>query len=104
MIGISLHEVLMVFLGGIESPELRHLGHDRLTEHLSVLKLLDVSFRDPLLLGVFPEDCRTVLFTPIRTLPVQLGGIVSDREKYLEKLPVGKLRRIEGNLDRFRVS
>ena len=47
---ISYQKILMVGLGWIEPFQRHHLGHDRSTEYLGVVQLLDVRIRNPLLL------------------------------------------------------
>ena len=42
--------------------------------------------------------------TGIRALTIELCGIVGCREKDLQKLPIGDLSGIEGDLDRFGVA
>src|SRR5437870_8915808 len=91
----------MIFLSRVKTLESRNLGDDGLMEYFGVVQLLDVRFRDPLLLSVFIEDHGTILLAPVRTLAVQRDRIVRHGEEYLEQLSVGYLRRVECDLNRF---
>ena len=61
----------------------------------------DVILRDLVLLLAAIEDRRAVLASGVRTLPVQLGGIMRHIEKHLQQLLIGNLLGVEMDTHRF---
>jgi len=71
-----LQILLVIFLGGIELYGGHNLGHDRLGV---AMRLIERFLRGLGLRRLFrgmEEDGGTILCAPVRTLTVQLGGIV----------------------------
>ena len=91
----------MIGFRWIEHIQWLHLRHDRSTENLRLIQLIDICLSNPLLIGAVEKDCRAVLRPDIRPLPIQLGRVVGDREKDLQNLSVRNLPGIETNLDSF---
>ena len=94
----------MVVFGRIERAQRRDLRHDRTRECLRLRQLRNVRLRFALLLVARIKDRRAILRPMVRTLAIQLRGIVRDREKDLHQLPVRDLRRIEHDLHGLRVA
>ena len=94
----------MILLGRIEVLVELDLGDDWSIVHMRLVELGDISLGDARLLGIGRENCRAILSPGIRSLAVELGRIVGDREINLQDTAVADLARIEGDPDRFRVS
>src|SRR5690242_9110421 len=90
-----LEVALVVVLGAVERRCRRDLGDDRAVE--AGLHAVAHLGRDAGLLGVVEEDRRAVLRADVRSLAVELRGIVQ-REELLDELLVGDLGRIEVDL------
>src|SRR5215467_10551856 len=101
MVRVQFYKMLVVSLRWVKARERGYLGDDRLLEDLRFIELLDIRLGDAFLLIVLVEDCRAVLVAVIRSLPVQLRGIVRDAEEDLEQRAVGDLRGIVGDFDRL---
>ena len=100
----AFHIVLVVILGRPELGALDHLGDDRLAaEALGGGELGDVLLGRLRLLGRAAEDGRAVLVADVRTLAVELRGVV-DHEEPFEQLAVRDLRRVEGHLHHLRMA
>ena len=99
-----LHRVLVVRLGRIEGLQGNDLGYDRILEDPGFIELCDVRLGNPLLLVGATENGGTVLSALVGTLPVQLCGVVSHREKDAKQLAVSDFGRIVRNLDRLRMT
>ena len=100
----AFHVVLVVILGRPELGAFDHLGDDRLpAEALRSGELGDVLLGGLRLLGRAAEDGRAVLVAHVRTLAVELRGVV-DHEKPFQQLAVGDLRRVERHLHHFCVA
>ena len=82
----------MIALRRIERAARLDSGDDRLLEPVRLIELGDVGLGDVRLLGVGWEDRRAILGAGIRALPVELSGIVHDREENLEHPPIADLR------------
>src|SRR5436309_7160776 len=93
--------VLMVAFSFVKTGQADHLRHDWPLEYFGLIELSDVSLRDPFLLFVCDKDGRSILGAFVRSLPVQLRGIVRDREKYFQKLAIRNLGGIVDDSDRF---
>src|SRR4051812_18004561 len=91
--------ILVIRLGWIERLQRRHLGGDRARKYFLLSQLRDIGLGYALLLVVGIEDRRAVLRSLVRTLAVQLRGIVRNREKHSQQLAVCNLRRIEDHLN-----
>src|SRR5579862_9368475 len=100
----ALFQILLVIvLGGMELNRWHDLGHDRLLEASRLFQLL---FRKPgfaFLLRSVKEDRRAVLRSIIRTLAVELGGIVVLPEHF-EQFLVGELGGVVVHFDRLCVA
>src|SRR5580698_5503306 len=96
--------ILVIRLGWIEALQRDYLGHDRTGKNLRLIQLRNVGFGNPFLLIVGVENRRAILGPAVRTLPVQLRGIVGHGEKHPQQLAVGNFRRIVNNLHRFGVA
>src|SRR5580693_9879159 len=95
----ALFEVLLVIvLGAVERPGGGDLGHHRLAMAAGGFELRLRRARGLLLGGIEEEDRGAVLGPPVRTLAVELGGVVVVPEG-LEQLIVGDPGGIEPNLD-----
>src|SRR3546814_17584207 len=72
-------EILMIGLGWVEAAAFEP-RHDRHLEGVRARQLRDIRSRRLLLRCRLREDRRTIARPAIRPLPVELRGIVSDRE------------------------
>src|SRR5262245_26376756 len=86
--GVALDEVLVVALGRTKTVERHHRGHDWRVEDARGVQLPDVGFSGRLLLGVAIKDCGAVLRSDVRALTIELGWIVSHREKHFQQSPI----------------
>ena len=98
---MAREEVLVVALGGVEILERNNLGHNRSRENFGFVELIDSGPRGLPLVLVGIKDRRTILASPVRTLAVQLGGIVRHGEEDREQVAVGNLGWVVGNLHRL---
>ena len=73
----------MVRFGRMEGLPRLDAGDNRGQKHAGLGKLLDIRSGATLLHRILREYRRTVLRADIIALPVQLGGIMRDREKHL---------------------
>ena len=69
----------MIVLGRIEGPVGLDLCDDRSIECVRLVQLGDIGLGNALLLGIGGENCRTILGAEIRSLAVELGRIMGDR-------------------------
>src|SRR5271166_223899 len=88
VVRITLKKILMVLLGGVKMRQRHHLGDDWPGKSLAPLKPGDIGLRLALLLFVGVEDYRAVLGPGIRTLPVELGRVVSNKKENPQQLIV----------------
>src|SRR5207253_7139346 len=100
---MARQEVLVVALGGVEILERNNLGHNRSRENFGFVELIDSGPRGLPLVLVGIKDRRTILASPVRTLAVQLGGVVCYREENPEQVAVRNLGWIVGDLHRLGV-
>src|SRR3954471_4260714 len=91
--------ILVIRLGWIERPQRGYLGGERGGKYFLLSQLRDIVLGYALLLVVGIEDRRAVLRSLVRTLAVQLRGIVRNREKHSQQFTVCNLRRIEDHLN-----
>ena len=96
--------VLVIGLGCIESLQRNYLGHDGALEDLGFFELCDIRLGDPLLLVAAIENGRTILGAFVRTLPVQLRGVVGHREEDPKQLAEGDFGRVIDDLHRLRMT
>ena len=100
----SFFEVALVVLFGLpEGSGRRDLSGDRLAEGAGGVEFGDLRpCLGCLLVGVGKDDAA-VLRSPVRTLAIDLGGIV-EREECVEKCLIGEAGRVKRNLNDFRVA
>ena len=70
--------ILVIGLCRIEGFQRHDLSHDLPRENLSMIELGDVGFRNSLLFVAVVKNRRAILRPLVRTLPIQLRGIVCD--------------------------
>src|ERR1700719_2654359 len=99
--GIPGRIVLVISLGLIEGLQRDDLGDDWTVEDMGLVQLVDVGLGHALLLVIGVKDRRAVLPARVRTLPIQLRRVVSDREKDLDDLTVSDSARGVDDLDGF---
>ena len=80
--------VLMVGLRGIKGTQRNYLSYDRTLENFGLLQLRDIRIRNALLFVVSIKDGGTILGAVVRSLPVQLSGIVRHGKEHLKELPI----------------
>ena len=95
--------ILMVGLRRKKNLQRSDLGHDRLAVDLGGVELGDIGVCDLLLLVGRGEDRRAILRAGVRSLAVQLGRVVRDREEDLQQLAVADLLRVVFDLHGFGV-
>src|SRR5208337_2837626 len=101
VVGMQRRIVLVISLRRIERLEGNHLRHDRARKSLGLVELSNVGLRDALLVGAVVKNRRAILRALVRSLAVQLRGIVRHGEVHFQELPVGDLRGIVNNLHGF---
>src|ERR1700676_301207 len=69
-------KILVVGLGRIEALQRIDTRDDPVAEHVGLIQLGNIRQRSLLLGLVSEEDLRAILRAGVRTLPIQLGGIV----------------------------
>ena len=89
----------MIPLGFVERLQRLERGDDRGVERVRAVQLGDVRLGHAALLRRAVEDGRPILPAHVVTLPVQLGGIVRDREEHLQDAPERDPRRVVAHLD-----
>ena len=94
---------MMTGLGSVERLPRNDLRHNRTRKRPGLIQLGDACLRDVFLLIIAVEDHRPVLAAGVWPLTIQLRRVVGNREKHFEKLSVGNVRRVEGNLYEFGV-
>src|ERR1035438_9107390 len=94
----------MISLRRIERAQRDHFGHDGGWEHFGCVDPADVGLGGLFLVLVGVEDDGAVLSADVGALAIFLGGVVGDGEKDLQKLAIGDLGRIVGDLDGFGVT
>src|SRR5271155_1134393 len=94
----------MIVLGGIEGREGHDFGNDWTRIDLGCGKLRDVGFGDLFLFVRGVEDRRAILRAGVRTLTVELRGVVDHGKIDHQKLAVGDLGRVVDDADGFGVS
>jgi len=77
---VPREKVLVIVLSREEGSARLDDGDDRGVERMRIVELGDVGFRNPSLFNRCREDRRTILGTRVRSLPVELGRIMGDRE------------------------
>jgi len=102
-VGIPLEVVLVLRLGLPEGPGLRHLGDHLARPQAGRVHVGDGVLGDLLLLVIEVEDGRPVAGPDVVALPVP-GRRVMDLEEELQQVPVGRLLRVEDDLDRLGVA
>src|SRR6266851_3681190 len=100
---MQCHVILVVILGGVELSARLDFGYDRSVIDARLIELRDIGLRDPRLLSVRWEDCRTILRTDVRALTVQLRRIMGDRKVDLQNASVADLARVKCDAHRFRM-
>src|SRR5438045_9020656 len=93
---MTAREVLMVGLRRIKSPAFDSSGDWRLVDMRSI-EARDERLGEPSLVGRLREDGGPIAVPDIRTLAVDLGGIMSDREIDLQQSCIADLRRVIGD-------
>ena len=97
-----IHKVILVIaFRYVKRLEWDHLGYDLPAKNFSLVQLLNIGLRDPLLFIVRVEDYRPILCAGVGPLPIQFSGIMRDRKEHLEQLTIGDLGRIVSDADRF---
>jgi hypothetical protein len=94
----------VVILGRIEFQIRLDLGNDGGIVDVRLVELGDIGLGDTRLLGAGREDRRAILDAVVRTLAVELGRIMGDREINLEDAPVADLVGVEADPDRLGVA
>ncbi len=94
-------EILMVALRRIEGPVRLDGGDDGGVVEAGLVQLVDIGFGHARVLGAGGKDRRAVLRAGIRSLTVQFGRIVGDREINLQQLAIADFLGIEGDADRL---
>ena len=89
IVGMARRVILMIWLGRIESRQRYDLGDDAARKYLGLTELRDISFGNPFLFVAVVEDYRSILTALIRTLAVELGGVVGHGKEYLKNSPIG---------------
>src|SRR5215831_1467344 len=97
-------KVLMVVLGCVELPIRLDLGDDCPIEDARLVELSDIGLGDPRLLGIRRKDCRAILCADIRTLAIELGWIMDDREINLQDPSIADLAGVERDPHGFRMA
>src|SRR5215471_10975471 len=77
--GIMESVVLVIVFRAVEALQRRDLSNDRRGEDLGPVQLGNIVGCDALLLVIRVEDGRTVRSTNVRSLPIELRGIVDHR-------------------------
>src|SRR5277367_1163414 len=95
-----LQILLVVFLGTPEGLRRHHLGDDRLLERFLLSQAGNCRFRRCLLLRRMKKYHAAILCSPVRTLAVELGGVVQFK-KQIQQALVAYLRRIELHVHHF---
>jgi hypothetical protein len=104
VVGVVESVVLVVGLGVVEAFEGRDFGDDRFGEGMRGLELGDVGCGDLALLVGGEEDGGAVGGSYVRTLAVELGGVVDYGEEDLEEFAVGNFGGVEDDFDGFGVA
>src|SRR5262249_15455509 len=94
-------EVLMIGLGGIEGAAGFEGGDDLAAEAARLAQLVDIRLGDARLLLAGREDGRAILRADIRTLAIELRGIVHHREVDLQQAAIAHLARVVDDADGF---
>src|SRR6266536_5175102 len=76
LIGMQRGIVLVICLCRIESLQRHDLGHDRSRKNPGLVELSDVGLGDALLLLILVKNRRSVLRALVRTLTIELRGVV----------------------------
>src|SRR5258708_1297488 len=96
--------VLGVGLSVVKAFEWTNLGDEGLGKCMGGVKLRDIGLGKAALVVIFVEDGRTVGRANVGTLAIELGGVVSNREKDAQKLAVGDDGGVVDHLDGFGVA
>src|ERR1700677_4216807 len=102
-VGVALQVVLVLRLSLPGRPRWCHLSGDLARPQTRGVDVGDRVLRGPPLLVAEVENGRPVAGPEIVSLPVQRGRVM-DLEEELQQVPVGDLVRVEGDLDRLRVT
>ena len=100
---VILEEFLVIVFGAVENLEGDDLRHDGGAPNMSGVEVPDHAFGGLFLLHAVVEDDRTILWSRVGALPVG-GRRIMNGEEDLQDLSVGDYRRVEGDLDDFRVA
>src|ERR1700687_5470380 len=73
--------VLMVSFGFIEGFESDNLRRNAAIKDLCLVELVNISFGNVLLFFAGVKDSRAVLRADVRSLPIQLRGVMRNREE-----------------------
>ena len=99
VVWIALHKVLMIVLSRVERFQWDHLSHNRFPEYPGTVELTDILFGDASLKLIGIKDRRTILGSFVRTLIVQLCGVVGYGKENFQKLPIADTGWVENHLD-----
>src|SRR4029077_4533767 len=77
-------EILMIVLGAVQLPIRLALCHDGSVEDARLIELRNIGLGNTRLRRIRRKDGRAILRADIRTLAVELGRIMGDREIDLE--------------------
>src|SRR6266850_2214428 len=98
LIGMKSRVILVIIFSRIEPMNARNFRDDPPLEYFGAIELIDVRLGDALLLIAVVENDGAILRSAVRSLAVQLRGIVGDRKEYSQELAQGDLRRIVSDL------
>src|SRR5258708_1482618 len=80
MARVLREEILMIVLGRVELPIRLDLCHDGRVEDARLVELRNIGLGNPGLLRIRRKDGRAILRADIRTLAIELGWVMGDRE------------------------
>src|ERR1700722_3886831 len=97
-----LQVLLVVLFGAPEGLRRHHLGDDRLLKRFLLVQADNRRFRGGLLLGRVKKYRAAILCSPVRTLTVELSGVVQFK-KQIQQALIAHLRGIELHFHHFRM-
>src|SRR5260370_41725331 len=97
-------ERLMIVLRRVELTIRLDLCHDGSVEDARLIELPNIGLGTPRLLRIRRKDGRAVLRADIRTLAIELGRIMGDREVDLQDSSIADLAGIKCDPHGFRVA